>query len=271
MNGHTHVGNPLSTLALLGVPGSNSEGRRGDGADRHGRGPDHVRGRILLVEDDRAIRDVLTGILREEGYAVTSAENGRQALDKLREIAATDLIVLDLRMPVMDGWQFRAAQKSDPRLSGIPVLAVSADGSAQAAAIDAALYLRKPLSTDALLRGITRILGEAERQRLLGRLEEAERFAALGRIAASVGHQVNNPLAYISMNVELVTEHISRALESRPRRDSVREELDPVPAMLMDCRMGLDRIRDIVKDLQHLSHRAHAKRVTYPVNEVLDE
>ena len=53
-------------------------------------------------------------------------------------------------MPVMDGWQFRAEQKSDPALAGIPVLALSADGSAKAAAIDAKAYLRKPLSTDAL-------------------------------------------------------------------------------------------------------------------------
>ena len=271
MNLDTRVERPSAILAALGLRDSDPEDRRGAGASRFGKSPESIRGRILLVEDDRAIRGVLAGILEEEGYSVTVAENGRQALDKLRGTAATDLIVLDLRMPVMDGWQFRAAQKSDPELAGIPVLAVSADGSAQAAAIDAAVYLRKPLSTDALLRAIGRILAEAERRKLLGRLEEAERFAAIGRIAASVGHQINNPLAYVSMNVDLVTEQIARVLEANQNGDRVRDELEPLSPMLLDCRMGLDRIRDIVKDLQHLSHQANAKRVFYPVNEVLNE
>src|SRR6185503_8169000 len=116
--------------------------------------------------------------LEEEGYSVTTAENGRRALEHLRSGGIPDLIVLDLRMPIMDGWQFRAAQKADPVLATVPVLAISADGSAKAAAIDAVAYLRKPLSTSTLLDAIRRILGGAERRRLLGRLEEAERFAA---------------------------------------------------------------------------------------------
>jgi signal transduction histidine kinase len=237
---------------------------------RRPRGPGAAREHILLVEDDRSIRVVLKGILEEEGYDVTVAENGRQALERLRSSAVPDLIVLDLRMPVMDGWEFRAAQKSDPALARIPVLAVSADGSAKAAAIDAQAYLRKPLSTDALLNAIGRILGEADRQSLLRRLEEAERFAALGRLAASVGHEINNPLAYVSMNVDLAVTQLEQVLEPADE-GAAWAGLASLASLFQDCRVGLDRIRDVVKDLQRLSRQSEVRRETFSLNELLDE
>src|SRR4051794_34975510 len=92
--------------------------------------------RILLVDDDPEIRDSLASLLTDEGYQVATSRDGPQALAQLRTPPA-DLIILDLRMPVMDGWQFRTLQRADPMLSEIPVIAVSADGSAQAAAIHA--------------------------------------------------------------------------------------------------------------------------------------
>jgi signal transduction histidine kinase len=206
--------------------------------------------------------------LEEEGYAVTTAENGRRALDRLHSGGPPDLIVLDLRMPIMDGWQFRAAQKADPALADIPVLAISADGSAKAAAIDAAAYLRKPLSTGSMLNAIRRILGEAERKRLLGRLEEAERFAALGRLAASVGHEINNPLAYVSMNLDLVAIQVNRHLTEVI---GAAEGLADLPIMLKECRGGLDRIRDVVKDLQRLTRRSEMTRETFSLNTLVDD
>jgi two-component system, cell cycle sensor histidine kinase and response regulator CckA len=229
------------------------------------------RERILVVEDDRSIRSALQAILEDEGYGVTTAENGRQALENLLTSVAPDLIVLDLRMPVMDGWEFRAAQKSDPVLARIPVLAVSADGSAKAAAIDAEAYLRKPLSSDALLNAIERILGESERRALLGRLEEAERFAALGRLAASVGHEINNPLAYVSINLDTVFGRLERFLRHDASAAATSEDLVTLPSLLRECRVGLDRIRDVVKDLQRLSRRSDVRRETFSLNDLLDE
>jgi signal transduction histidine kinase len=271
MNPHAWVERPNALLTSLDLgsplpsdPASETPGRRE-------RPPGAPREQILLVEDDRSIRNALQGILEDEGYAVTTAENGRQALERLRASAAPNLIVLDLRMPVMDGWEFRAAQKSDPGLARIPVLAVSADGSAKAAAIDAQAYLRKPLSTDALLNAIGRILGEAERQRLLGKLEEAERFAALGRLAASVGHEINNPLAYVSMNVDLAVVELDRFVAKETYRASQSEELATLSVLFRECRVGLDRIRDVVKDLQRLSRRSDVKRETFSLNDLLDE
>jgi signal transduction histidine kinase len=225
-----------------------------------------------LVEDDQGIRESVQLVLEDAGYAVTPAENGRQAFDLLRGGSAPDLILLDLRMPVMDGWEFRAAQKLDPVLAAIPLIALSADGSAKAAAIDAHAYLRKPLNTDALLDAVARILGEAERRHLAERLEEAERFAALGRLAATVGHEINNPLAYLMINVDLVAADVRRM---RGRGDGDARltgpgELERMSELLGECRVGLDRIRNVVGTLQSLSRMPQPRREAFSVNEVLD-
>jgi CheY-like chemotaxis protein len=108
---------------------------------------------VLVLEDDGDIRDALTFVLRDRGYQVDSASNGQEALDQLRRGSRANLIVLDLMMPVMDGWQFRHEQQRDPALAGIPVVIVSADGSVRhkAASIGAIDYVRKPIDLDAFL------------------------------------------------------------------------------------------------------------------------
>src|SRR5581483_1691658 len=106
---------------------------------------------LLVVEDDADIREALDGLLSMEGFRVKGCSNGREALDWLHVGAKPDLILLDLMMPVMDGWQFRVAQKDDPELASIPVLALSADATAKAAAIDADAYLKKPVDYETLI------------------------------------------------------------------------------------------------------------------------
>jgi CheY-like chemotaxis protein len=88
-----------------------------------------LRPRLLLVDDEDAIRESLGEALEEDGFEVVMAANGKQALDFLRHNARPSAILLDLMMPVMDGWEFRHAQLSDPLLREIPVLVISASGS----------------------------------------------------------------------------------------------------------------------------------------------
>jgi len=116
--------------------------------------------RVLIVEDDRDTREMLARFLELEGFHVTTAENGRDALVRLRATSPPSVILLDLMMPVMDGWQFRAVQKQDPDLSQVPVVVVTAAGPRNAVpSIDADGWLPKPVDLDALLTAIQPFCG----------------------------------------------------------------------------------------------------------------
>lgn len=122
------------------------------------------RGRVLIVEDDTDLRETLSQILTEEGYLVWSAEHGRAALEHLRDGSKTCLILLDLTMPVMNGWQFRAEQREDPDLAGIPVVVISAGTNLadQLVSLDIQEYIRKPIQLGQLLATVGRYCGERE-------------------------------------------------------------------------------------------------------------
>jgi CheY-like chemotaxis protein len=107
---------------------------------------------ILIVEDEHDIRAVLTEILEDEGYSVASVPNGLEALAFLRQHHPR-LILLDLGMPVMTGWEFREQQRCDPALADIPVIVMSATPhlNRTAAALQAADCLDKPIELNALL------------------------------------------------------------------------------------------------------------------------
>ncbi|HLX36889.1 MAG TPA: response regulator [Candidatus Binataceae bacterium] len=98
---------------------------------------------ILLVDDDTASTDSLTDILTGEGYSVATARNGKEALNHLRGQPSPGLIILDLFMPEMDGWEFRRAQLSDTKLRDIPVVVMT--GASIYAGIDANVIVHKPL------------------------------------------------------------------------------------------------------------------------------
>jgi CheY-like chemotaxis protein len=104
----------------------------------------------LIVEDDRDIREELAAVLEENEYCVFVADHGLHALEVLRAGNRPDAIILDLMMPVMDGWEFRERQKQDPNLALIPVIVTTASEKA----IDANALLRKPIDRDALLRAV---------------------------------------------------------------------------------------------------------------------
>jgi CheY-like chemotaxis protein len=111
---------------------------------------------VLLVEDDVGARDALSDILRDEGYAVATAGNGREALDYLERQGTPCLILLDLVMPVMDGWEFRRRQLAAPALATIPVVVLTATAGEGVPALAAIDILRKPVDFDALLARVER-------------------------------------------------------------------------------------------------------------------
>ncbi|NOK31865.1 response regulator [Corallococcus exercitus] len=109
---------------------------------------------ILVVEDDFYIREAVRELLEDEGHTVHCAENGAQGLAMLEGLRPLpDVILLDLMMPVKDGFQFRAEQRADPRFQHIPVVVMSADPQLDTRKdlLAARAYLRKPVDMGQLL------------------------------------------------------------------------------------------------------------------------
>lgn len=110
--------------------------------------------RILVIEDDLDVRGAVAAILESEGYGVIEAEDGREGLDRLRAGADTiRLVLLDLFMPIMNGWAFRTEQLRDPTIAAVPVVIITADASAarRAEELGVSGYLTKPVDFDRLL------------------------------------------------------------------------------------------------------------------------
>lgn len=106
---------------------------------------------VMIIEDDEDIREILKETLELESYKVEIAVNGQDALDKLSQSKVLpDLILLDLMMPVMNGWEFSLAAQKDSRLSKIPIIVVSAYVD-QAENIKCEGFIEKPIILNDLL------------------------------------------------------------------------------------------------------------------------
>jgi CheY-like chemotaxis protein len=117
--------------------------------------------RVLVVEDEPEIRDFVALLLGSEGYQVTTAANGAVALDRVSG-ETFDLVLLDMRMPVMDGWTFAHVYHERPGPHApIVVLTAARDAAARAAQIQADGYLGKPFDMDDLLSLVAHHTGRA--------------------------------------------------------------------------------------------------------------
>jgi CheY-like chemotaxis protein len=112
---------------------------------------------ILIIDDDVASRKALAEVLTDEGYSVATSSDGADGLTYLRGGHRPKVILLDLMMPGVDGWDFRAEQKRDAGLRDIPVIAISAAGKL----MDADHTLRKPINIETLLNLLRTVLEPA--------------------------------------------------------------------------------------------------------------
>lgn len=110
---------------------------------------------VLVVEDDRDIRESLKLVLEMEGFHVSAATNGREALDMLERLDRPCVILLDLMMPVMNGWEFLQHMQSDTVIATIPVVVVSAIAE-RARARPIAAYVKKPVDINVLIQLVER-------------------------------------------------------------------------------------------------------------------
>jgi two-component system chemotaxis response regulator CheY len=119
----------------------------------------HQPAAIVIVEDDSDVREALAEVLSEEGYRITAFASGEDALAAMAHLTPLPaLILLDLMMPKMNGWQFREAQKHVPGLCDVPTVILSADVNVaqNLSTLSAAGYLRKPIHIKTLLELVER-------------------------------------------------------------------------------------------------------------------
>ncbi len=112
-------------------------------------------GTVLVIEDDHDLRVLIRQALEDTGYQVASAPHGRGAIEMLRSGPLPQVVLLDLRMPIMDGWQFVEHIRGDPALRELPVIAVSGDPSTPPPGLT--YMLRKPFKAEELLELVAKI------------------------------------------------------------------------------------------------------------------
>ncbi len=108
-----------------------------------------MAGSVLIVEDDHDIRECISELLATQGFQVHQASDGREGLELL-ESTRPGVVVLDLMMPVMTGWEFLEEQKRRPTVARVPVVVVTASDSTP----DVACILRKPLDIEELFEAV---------------------------------------------------------------------------------------------------------------------
>jgi signal transduction histidine kinase len=253
------------------------------GHDTPAQAPARGSPHVVVAEDNRDLRRYLTNLLSAE-FRVTALEDGQSAYDVIRK-EHPDVVVSDVMMPLMDGFELIAKLKSDPGLVTIPVLLLTARAGAEMAAdsIDRGAddYLTKPFSPLDLLarvraahrmRQLYTSLIEAERrayeseqrealQKMRAELAHVNRVSIMGELAASLAHEVKQPIAAARNNAWAALNFLDK---QPPDLGEVREALG--------CVVGdADRAGDIIDRMRDHIKKAPTRKDRFDLNEAINE
>ena len=240
------------------------------------------RNRIVVVDDDVTILSLLKLSLENEGYEVISAENGMEALKKIRR-NPPDLVLADIMMPVLDGLKLCRLIKGDPQLKKVYMVLLTARTSSQdkieGLTSGADDYITKPFQRGELLARVKAGLRTRQMQAQLERknqeLEEAlqllqktqekliqsKKLEAIAYLAAGVAHEVNNPLSVIRGHAQYLQLLID---EEDINRGELEENLKAISE-------GTSRCQDIVEKLQHYARPVESPFAPVDMHPLIEE
>ena len=229
---------------------------------------------VFVVDDSPVNIDMLDDILNKE-YNVRVALDGETALKIISKGEMPDLILLDIIMPGMDGYQVCRHLKQNKATRGIPIIFVTSitdfEGEVKGLDLGAVDYITKPFDPAVvkarvrtqmelkMYRDHLEALAEARARQLV----HAERLSTLGMLSAGIAHEISNPLTYIMSNASIVKidlenlqNTVAQALEnSDPCRKSIDEITRDCKQSILEVLDGSNRIVSLVRNMKHLSRR----------------
>ncbi|MBH8575380.1 hybrid sensor histidine kinase/response regulator [Nostocaceae cyanobacterium CENA369] len=254
-----------------------------------------ARGIILLVDDNPTNLQVLSSFLDESSFEVWAVRSGEKALQKLNSDRLPDLILLDVMMPGMDGFETCQHLKNDPRSEDIPVIFMTALSETaekvKGFRLGAVDYITKPFQHEEVLvrlehhlklKNLTKTLiaKNVELQKTQTQLIQAEKIATLGQLAAGIAHEVNNPINFIAGNLNFLEQYVWEIvdllklyqnylpdppdeIQTAIKKSNLNYLLNDISKIIQSMQIGTDRVTEIVSSLNKFSrHREVGKKLT---------
>lgn len=238
-------------------------------------------GKVLIVDDSPIMLSTVSKLLKEEGYAVLSANSGKEALEIIKD-NVPDLFLLDIMMPDMDGYELCGKLKENPEYKDIPVMFITAldstDDIVKGFNVGAVDYISKPFHKEEVIARVGthiklhKALSENQlyahemeslAEERASALVHSERLATLGALSAGIAHEINNPTGVISGNLQMIerilpelmdfiNHHFDEESKSSKKMVFVVKEL---PSIIKDSRSAVDRVLRIIKHMKEFSFK----------------